>query len=100
MGGHVGLWAENRQFLVNKTKFAVLIEQVLYCGVHLLAIWAPVIEELDNRNIALWVAAHRGRRVIEDLTPTIAKHLHRLGVGVGVRLGFRLPQRLDQHVGV
>src|SRR6266404_5148365 len=100
MGSDIGLLAENRKFLVDETQLAILIEQLLYGGVHLLAIRAAVIEELDDSDIALRVAAHRCRRVVEDLVATIAKHLRRLDVGLAVRLGFRLAQRVDQHIGV
>src|SRR5438132_1582374 len=98
MGGEVGRLAEHRKFLIDKTQLTVLIEQLLDRGVYLLAIRAAIIEELDKRDIALRIAAYRGRRVIENLVPTFADHLHRLGVGVAVRLGFGLAQRLDQHI--
>src|ERR1700687_1131957 len=100
MGCDIGLLAENRKFLVDETQLAVLIEQLLYGGVHLLAIRAAVVEELDNRDIASRVAAPRRCRIIEYLMMTVAKHLRGLGISLGIRLGFRLTERFDQHIGV
>src|ERR1700751_576232 len=93
MGRGEGWGPENGHLLINKTQLVILAEKRLQRRLNLFAIWAAVIEELDNGDVALRVAPHRRRRIIEDLMVTIAEHL--------VRLGFLpRPQRVKQDVGI
>ena len=66
----------------------------------MLAVWAAVVEELDNCHIAPRVAPHRRRRVIENLAPPVAQNCFRFGICLAVQLIFGAVQRLDQNVGI
>src|SRR6266849_994770 len=51
---------EYRKFLVDDTKFRILLQQRLDQGRDLFAIRAPIVEELDDGNIACRIARARG----------------------------------------
>ena len=92
--------SEDRHFLVDKAQLVVFLQQSLQRRQHLLAIWAAVVEELDNRHIAPRIAPYRGCRVVENLAPPVAQNFCRFGVGLAVQLIFGPAQRLDQNVGI
>ena len=66
----------------------------------MLAVWAAVVEELDNCHIALRIAPYRRCRVVENLAPLVAQNLFRFGICLAVQLIFGPVQRLDQNVGI
>ena len=66
----------------------------------MLAVWTPVVEELDDCHIALRVAPYRGCRVVENLAPLVAENFFRFRICLTVELIFGPVQRLDQYVGI
>ena len=60
---------EHRHFLVDEAQLTVFLEERFQRGLDLLAVGAAVIEELDQRHVALRVAGDRAGRILEQLLP-------------------------------
>lgn len=67
LGAMHGRFAEDRPILVNKSNFAIDLDDSIQIGRGLFAVWTVVIEESDNRDIPFWVPANRGSRVVQDV---------------------------------
>lgn len=78
--------SEHRQFLVDKAEPVTLAQQLFQRGLLQLAIGTAVIEELDEADIALWIAADRARRIVIDFAAIPFERLRRLVVGAAAEL--------------
>ena len=78
----------------------VFAEQGFQRRLDLLAIGAAVVEELDQRHIALRVAGKRRFRIVEDFAPAGRQCLRRLVSRVALDLVLGGLQRVEQHIRV
>ncbi len=76
--------AEDRKLLVDDADLAVLAQQRLERRLDLLAIGAAVVEELDDRDVAVGIAGDRRGRVGDEALVLLGES--RRGAGLGVRI--------------
>ena len=81
--GDLGIGPEHREFLEHEAQLVVIADQLFERRLDLFAVGTPIVEELDQRHIAIWVAGDRGLRVAEYLLLVRGERLCRFVLSVG-----------------
>ncbi len=100
-------FAQDRELAVDDAHLGVAGDQPLHVGVRRAAIGAGIVEELDERDVALRVAGDRAGEGRLDLGPVVAQQLadvarlhrrHRLGDDLGVGHDIVVDDALDRRL--
>ena len=95
-----GIRAEDRPFLVDEADIAVLGEQLRDLWRLALTVGAVIVVELDDRDVAVGIAADRREFVLVELLDERADRFRRAPLFFFRALGFEGLQRLDDDLRV
>ncbi len=92
--------AEHREFLEHDLEVGVVGDQLLHVGLGAAAVAAVVVEELDQRDVALRVADHHLARRGEEELAVVADRGDLRGLLRGVLLALQFVDRVADDLGI